>query len=227
MLSRSGLMMEHLRTLRWARSCLIPDTSLMSIGCLGTRQWLNNEAMAILVYMLNIHLSEKKSCMLSCLRSNFIWHAWQSFQSDGVWLRRNWISRLYNKFKGRSLEWLGLAVNVMVGGGPHKQENHWIGIVIDALKSTIYIAHSQQNLPDKQVIDMLQWFLKGASQSDSGDTEVQSLQEFSDPESGGEGASLSSGSISSGFSGGEGHNKSAGSTSSSSSESRSGDKSQK
>jgi len=66
----------------------------------------------------------------------------------------------------RSLEWLGLAVNVMVGGGPHKQGNHWIGIVIDTPKSTIYIGDSQQNLPDKQVIDMLQWFLKGVFPQD-------------------------------------------------------------
>jgi len=112
--------LEHLRTLRWARSCPIPDASLASIGHLGTRRWLNDEAMAVLVYMLNVHLSEKKSCMLSCLGSNCIRRAWQSFQSDGVWLRRNWISRLYDEFKGGSLERLGLAVNVMVGGSPHK-----------------------------------------------------------------------------------------------------------
>jgi len=122
--------------------------------------------MAILVYMLNVHLSEKKSRMLSCLGSNFIRCAWQSFQSDGVWLRRNWISRLFDEFKGGSLEQLGLAVNVMVGGGPHEQGNHWIGVVIDAPKSTIYIGDSQQNLPDEQVIDVLQWFLKGAFPQD-------------------------------------------------------------
>jgi len=158
--------LEHLRTLRWAGSCLIPDTSLMSIGHLGTRRWLNDEAMAILVYMLNVHLSEKKSRMLSCLGSNFIQHAWQSFQSDGVQLRRNWISRLFDEFKDGSLEWLGLAVNVMVGGGLHERGNHWISVVIDAPKSMIYIGDSQQNLPDEQVIDMLQWFLKGAFPQD-------------------------------------------------------------
>ena len=91
--------LEHLRTLHWAGSCLISNASLMSIGHLGTRRWLNDEAIAILVYMLNVHLSEKKSRMLSCLGSNFIWCAWQSFQSNGVWLRRNWISRLYDGFK--------------------------------------------------------------------------------------------------------------------------------
>ena len=158
--------LEHLRTLRWAGSCSISDASLASIGHLGTRWWLNDKAMAILVYMLNVHLSEQKSCMLSCLGSNFIWHAWQSFQSDRVWLRRNWISRLYDDFKGGSLEWLGLAVNVMVGGSSHKWGNHWISVVIDTPKFTIYIGDSQKNLPDKQVIDMLQWFLKGAFPQD-------------------------------------------------------------
>jgi len=158
--------LEHLRTLCWDGSCLIPDAFLKSISCLGTRRWLNDEAMAILVYMLNVHLSEKKSRILLCLGSNFIWCAWQFFKSDGVWLRRKWISRLYEEFKGGSLEWLGLAVNVMLGGSPHEQGNHWIGIVIDAPKSTIYIGDSQQNLPDNQVIDMLQWFLKGAFPQD-------------------------------------------------------------
>jgi len=54
----------------------------------------------------------------------------------------------------------------MVWGGLHERENHWIGIVIDAPKSTIYIGNSQQNLPDEQVINMLQWFLKGAFPQD-------------------------------------------------------------
>ena len=44
----------------------------------------------------------------------------------------------------------------MLRGSPHKRESHWIGVVLDAPKSTIYIGDSQQNLPDNQVINMLQ-----------------------------------------------------------------------
>ena len=150
-----------LRSLRWDGDCAIPDASLTSIGRLATKQWLNDECISVLVYMVNLDLSGGTSYILTSLSSNFIRSAWHIFKRDGFRITRNWVTKLYDSFKAGDLERLGLCVNVIAGGGPHEQGNHWVGVVIDAPASTIYLGDSLGNPPDDEVLNMVKWFLTG------------------------------------------------------------------
>jgi len=64
--------LQHLKAVCWNSNCTIPNASLDSVGHLGTRHWLNDDSMAVLIYMVNLHLKNTKSCMLLTLGSNYI-----------------------------------------------------------------------------------------------------------------------------------------------------------
>ena len=82
------------------------------------KQWLNDECISVLVYMVNLDLSGGTSYILTSLSSNFIRSAWHIFKRDGFRITRNWVTKLYDSFKAGDLERLGLCVNVIAGGGP-------------------------------------------------------------------------------------------------------------
>ena len=54
----------------------------------------------------------------------------------------------------------------MAGGGPHEKGNYWIGVIIDAPRSMIYLGDSQEYAPDNWVIKMIRWFMQGVFQQD-------------------------------------------------------------
>jgi Ulp1 protease family, C-terminal catalytic domain len=148
-----------LATIRWNAVCPIPEVSLDSIARLATLQWLNDESVSVLIYMVNLDLSNTTSRIMSAFASNGIRTAWQDFKRDPTVKTRKWIRQMNEDFREGRLHRLGLTLNVMAGGGPNAQGNHWIGIVIDAHTSTIYIGDSLDNPPHSEVVAMIKWFV--------------------------------------------------------------------
>jgi hypothetical protein len=148
-----------MRSLRWEAPCPFPGVSLESIGRLGSKQWLNDEAISALVHMVTLDLSDPHSRILTSWASNFIRTAWDSFNQDGFRITRNWVSELYQELANGRVRALGVCFNVMAGGGAQEQGNHWIGVVIDTRTSTIHIGDSLDNPPDDGVVRMIKWFL--------------------------------------------------------------------
>ena len=166
--------MKLLQSFRWNGDSGIRDASLPSIARLGTSQWLNDEAVSMLIYMVDTDLKGTRAHMLTSYGSNFIRASWHQFQRAGTWPARQWISNIYEDFKSGALECLGLCVHVLAGAGPHAQGNHWIGIVINARKSTILIGDSLNMDPHPDVIKMLKWFLAPAVQGSFSTLRLQS-----------------------------------------------------
>lgn len=156
--------LEYLKDVCWNSKCTIPDASLHGVGRLGTKHWLNDDSMAVLLYMVNLRLQDGTSRILSCLNANYIRVSWQDFKKNGIRTKRKWVTRLYEDLLDGTVTTLGFCVNVMAGGGPHEKGNHWIGVVIDAARSIIHVGDSQEYPPHPQVIEMIRWFLQGVSQ---------------------------------------------------------------
>ena len=153
-----------LQSFRWDMTCGIKDTTLPSIARLGTPQWLNDEAISMLIYMVNMDLKGTRSRMLTSYASNYIRSSWHEFQRGGTRAERRWIHQIYEDFKSGELEQLGICVHVLAGAGPHTQGNHWIGVVIDARTSTISFGDSLYTEPHNEVVTMTRWFLEPAFQ---------------------------------------------------------------
>jgi hypothetical protein len=151
--------LDLMKSLPWDTVCPFPQVSLDAIGRLGSKQWLNDESIAVLVYMINQELEDPTSLILTSWSSSFIRSAWHTYSNTGLRLTRPWITKLYEDFARGSLTRLGLCVNVIAGGCPSERGNHWIGVVIDACLSTIYIGDSLGNPHDEAVIHMIKWFL--------------------------------------------------------------------
>ena len=151
--------LKLMRFLRWEAPCPFPGASLESIGRLGSKQWLNDEAISALVHMVNLDLLDPHSRILTSWASNFIRTAWDSFNRDGFRITRTWVRELYQELADGQVQALGICVNVMAGGGAQEQGNHWIGVVVDTQTSTIYIGDSLDHPSDDGVVGMVKWFL--------------------------------------------------------------------
>jgi hypothetical protein len=158
--------LQDLKAVCWNGNCTIPDASLDGVARLGTQHWLNDDSMAVLIHMVNLHLKDTNSRMLSTLRSNSIRQSWQAFKKTGTQTPKKWVTRLYHEFLDGRLELLGFCINVMAGGAPHEKGNHWIGAIVDAPRSMIFLSDSLHNAPDNRVIDMITWFVQGVFQQD-------------------------------------------------------------
>jgi hypothetical protein len=64
--------LEILNTICWDAKCPFRDSSLDSIARLATRHWLTDESVAVLVYMVNLNLSETTSHVLGLFTCNAI-----------------------------------------------------------------------------------------------------------------------------------------------------------
>ena len=78
-------------------------------------------------------------------------------------MKCKWVSQLQDDFQVGLLKHLAFPINVLAGGGPQEQGNHWIGTVIDLEASTIAIGDSLGNPANSTIVKMLKWFVKHIS----------------------------------------------------------------
>jgi hypothetical protein len=110
--------------------------------------------------MVGLKVKDKTLHILGPWHSNYICSAWVVFTKQKKKMKRKWVMALHEAFCKKELHKVGFPVNVMAGAGLQQQGNHWIGMVIDAPASTIFIGDSQEYLPSPHVISMINWFLE-------------------------------------------------------------------